>query len=972
MIKPFAGATLACSLTAIGLAVVPAAPTHAVATHLYVSETGTDTGGCGSASPCATVSYALRQGVWPVTIHVSGRIHDHISQQLPETIITGEGAASPAILDGSGTGTVLFNAADSELRSLRIENGEGDRGAAVDAGGIYNYTDLTLRDVTVADNTTLNRGGGIANVGGTLTLIRSTVTGNTSRQAWGGGIYTTSHSGNAGTLRIYDSTISDNHADRQAGGGIFAEDVDASVTIVRSTVSGNSAATGGGVYGPTLTIIDSTFHGNSGSRGSAISNYGTGGSALVTGTTVAGNSGGPAVYQAAKSTSATTITIGASIVSGNAGSSGSNCVTAHEAFVSLGYNLTDDADGTACGMTAPSDRLGLDPGLDPLQDNGGPTFTMYPTGAGAAPVIPQGTVLSGVQACQGQDQRTYTRPATGQTTCTSGAVEPGLTAAAAPHVTSGLSATVKEGATFSIAITATGAPTPILTATGLPAGVTFVDNLDGTATLSGSTTAVGDNVIDLSAWNGVDPADEPTFTLKVMPVFSATYVTVSDATTVETNSGAHHVTFTLTRRGNATATSSVTVSTTGGTATAGSDFTTLASTLVTFAAGERTKTVTVSVSGDTSPEANETFGLNVSSPVGTTISDNSGTATIVNDDATYVSVRDVNITEGNTGAKTLLFTVTRSGSTSDPVAVTAATANGTAVAGTDFTALPPTLVSFAAGERTKTVAVAVTGDMAAESSETFQLNLTSPVGATVSDASGTATIVDNDSPPGLVPTTFFSVGDASVVEGRSGTRSAVLTVKRTGNTTGSSSVDYATEDDTADISDYSQTSGTLFFSAGETTKTVTVGVLGDRLLEADEIVVLRLTAPVDGRISDATAGVTIVSDDATFVSVADTAVVERNAVSTTLVFTLRRRGSLDGSSSLTATTADGTATAGSDYTAHTDLVSFAAGETVTKVSVTVTGDTAIEGNETVLLDLTQPVGVVVADTSGTGTIVNND
>lgn len=357
---------------------------------------------------------------------------------------------------------------------------------------------------------------------------------------------------------------------------------------------------------------------------------------------------------------------------------------------------------------------------------------------------------------------------------------------------------------------------------------------------------------------------------------------------------------------------------------------------------------------------------------GTTISDGRGTATIVNDDATYLSVNDVTITEGDTGTKTLRFAVTRSGSTSAPASVRVATANGTAKAGTDYTALPSTLVSFAAGEKAKTLAVAVTGDTAVESSETFHLKLTSPVGATLSDTSGTATIIDNDSPPRFVPRTFFSLGYASVVEGISGTRSAVLTVRRAGDTTGSSSLHYATQDGTADISDYSQTSGTLFFNAGETTKTVTVAVKGDRLLEANESVVIRLTAPVNGQISDATAGVTIVNDDATFVSVADTSVVESNAGSTTLVFTFKRSCSLGGASSVTATTADGTATVGSDYTARTSLVSFAAGETTKTVSVTVAGDTAAEANETVLLRLTAPVGVVVADASGTGTIVNND
>jgi hypothetical protein len=75
---------------------------------------------------------------------------------------------------------------------------------------------------------------------------------------------------------------------------------------------------------------------------------------------------------------------------------------------------------------------------------------------------------------------------------------------------------------------------------------------------------------------------------------------------------------------------------------------------------------------------------------------------------------------------------------------------------------------------------------------------------------------------------------------------------------------------------------------------------------------------------------------------------------------------------MTATTANGTATAGSDYTAQTATVTFAPGTTTQTFSVSVNGDTTIEPNETLLVNLTSPSNATLATASGTGTITNDD
>ncbi|HEX2700131.1 MAG TPA: Calx-beta domain-containing protein, partial [Acidimicrobiales bacterium] len=224
---------------------------------------------------------------------------------------------------------------------------------------------------------------------------------------------------------------------------------------------------------------------------------------------------------------------------------------------------------------------------------------------------------------------------------------------------------------------------------------------------------------------------------------------VGDLSVTEGNSGTTSATFTVTRSGDTSGTSKVTYATVAATAVAPSDFTAVSGTL-TFGPGQTTKSVTVSVIADTANEANETFSLKLSSPLGAVISDPKGVVTIVNDDpvpgpTTFLTVNDVSITEGAAATSAFVtFTITRSGVTTGSSTVTYATANGTATSGSDYKAKAATAVTFAAGETTKTVSVKVFGDATVEPDETFKLKLSSPTGATISDGTGIATIVNDD------------------------------------------------------------------------------------------------------------------------------------------------------------------------------------------------------------------------------------
>ncbi|MBL6654096.1 MAG: hypothetical protein ISP49_21045, partial [Reyranella sp.] len=111
-----------------------------------------------------------------------------------------------------------------------------------------------------------------------------------------------------------------------------------------------------------------------------------------------------------------------------------------------------------------------------------------------------------------------------------------------------------------------------------------------------------------------------------------------------------------------------------------------------------------------------------------------------------ITINDASITEGDSGTSQMTFTVKLSQAASGPVTVNYTTANGSATAGSDYTAASGTL-TFAAGETSKTIAVAIAGDTVVEPNETFTVNLSAASGATIAHASATGTIVDNDVAP---------------------------------------------------------------------------------------------------------------------------------------------------------------------------------------------------------------------------------
>src|SRR5205823_10792604 len=234
-----------------------------------------------------------------------------------------------------------------------------------------------------------------------------------------------------------------------------------------------------------------------------------------------------------------------------------------------------------------------------------------------------------------------------------------------------------------------------------------------------------------------------------------------------------------------------------------------------------------------------------------TITDNDTAGTVQFSQASY------SVTEG---AASVTITVIRAGGTASGVTVDYATSDGTAAAGSDYTAKSGTL-SFAAGVTSKTFAIPIVKDTLDESDETVNLTLSNPTGGATLGTPDTAvlTIIDNDS-GGVLQ---FSSATYSVNEGVLSGK-AVIKVTRSGGSASGVTVNYSTSDGTATAGfDYTATSGTLTFGAGVTSKTFAIPIVNDTLDEPDETVNLTLSNPTGGATlgTPDTAVLTIIDND---------------------------------------------------------------------------------------------------------------
>lgn len=297
------------------------------------------------------------------------------------------------------------------------------------------------------------------------------------------------------------------------------------------------------------------------------------------------------------------------------------------------------------------------------------------------------------------------------------------------------------------------APTPFTSSTGVVTitnddatpSVSIVDNLPDDSTADVSTTEGGNAVFTIALSN---------------PSSQAITVTFQTQATNDPNS-----------------------------ATPGADFTAITGGTVTFgaatatAAGQTTSTVAVPTVNDSIEEPNEQFNLFLTGVSNNaTIGDPVGTATIIDNETVNLSVGDASATEGDSGATNISFPVTLGSASASPITLTFTTTNGTATSPSDFTGTTTGTVIIPAGATTGTITIPIIGDVVAENTELFTLNVTADArAATVTRGTATGTIVDNDTASIIVTPTTITTAEAGT--GNTATFTVRLTSQPTGNVT---------------------------------------------------------------------------------------------------------------------------------------------------------------------------------------------
>ena len=219
-----------------------------------------------------------------------------------------------------------------------------------------------------------------------------------------------------------------------------------------------------------------------------------------------------------------------------------------------------------------------------------------------------------------------------------------------------------------------------------------------------------------------------------------------------------------------------------------------------------------------------------------------------------ISVQDAQVVEGNVGTTDMTFVVALSAASSQTVTCTFATANGTAIAGSDYVAISGAL-SFAPGETQKQVVVKINGDTVDETQETLFLDISNVVNATVQTSRGTGFIVDDDGPT-------ISINDVSILEGNSGTKTATFTLTLSAASVEPIAVRAITADGTATApGDYTSTNTVVTFQPGVVTHTVDVTIIGDTILEQNETFFVNLSEPFGTTIAKGQGVGTILDDD---------------------------------------------------------------------------------------------------------------
>lgn len=416
----------------------------------------------------------------------------------------------------------------------------------------------------------------------------------------------------------------------------------------------------------------------------------------------------------------------------------------------------------------------------------------------------------------------------------------------------------------------------------------------------------------------------------------------------------------------------VTYNFTDETATKDDDYTDATGGSLTFNPGDKEKEIRINVKDDEILEPDETFKLNLTAN-NTKNTTCQGTGKIENDDSPELSISGLSLTED----KNITFKVSLSKPCSDGVSVKYRTADGTAIAGSDYTQNAGT-IDFAANDTTdKTITIVVNNDSIYEGNEEFYVELygvTNPL-VKIAEAKGTGTIVDNESVPSI------SVTGTTVNESDSGAE-AVFSVTMLPASSKDVTVYYSTSDGTAHVAekDYEGASlKELKIPAEQTSGEIKIKVSDDELDENDESFNINLSNPSGATIGTGAAVCTIKdNDDPPKISIVDSSATE-SAVpgDQEMVFDVTLSEKSGKTITVNYDFADGdvgqSATKDSDYDATLGSLTFDPGDTKKQIKVKIKDDSENEKEECFYINLHfSEDDVTGLKAQGKGTITDDD
>ncbi|MCG7901572.1 MAG: hypothetical protein JAY60_04040 [Candidatus Thiodiazotropha weberae] len=438
------------------------------------------------------------------------------------------------------------------------------------------------------------------------------------------------------------------------------------------------------------------------------------------------------------------------------------------------------------------------------------------------------------------------------------------------------------------------------------------------------------------------------------------------------------VTITVQRDGGSSGSGSVDYAMSDATATAGSDYTAASGTL-SFVDGQISSSITLAITDDATTEGTESLLITLSNPVSVSLAARDVTEVSITDNEPVSSSGSLQFSgssyTASEGDTSILLPVTRTNGSSGAVSITCSTSDLTATAGSDYTATQAT-VSFADGELTSNCVIPVLDDSSYEADETLMVTLSTPTGGAVLGTPASAVVtLSSDDPIPAMGSLQFSLSEYQLNED-GGT--ATIAVSRSGGSSGSVGVSYASSDSTATAGeDYTAASGSVSFADGVTSGSFQVTLLDDSEYEGDERITLTLSNPTGGAVLGPTAQVDLVitEDDAApatgllVFSASDLGADEADGL---IEVTVERQGGSSGAAQVNYATADGTAIAGIDYQVASGTLMFADGELSKTFEITIVDDALFEGTETINLILSDAVGASLGDTSTATISVTDD